>query len=112
MIDAERNSLRIDRHRRCPADARRDILDGDEPLREVNRLWGSRPDAALNSFWQPVEEQRVEGKEKAMIGAVRITKVDAVSENFAYQWAQKGCYNSFLRTGNSGCFPDGGVVAL
>jgi hypothetical protein len=54
----------------------------------------------------------VEGKEKAMIGAVRITKVDAVSENFAYQWAQKGCYNSFLRTGNSGCFLDGGVVAL
>jgi hypothetical protein len=39
-----------------------------------------------------------------MIGAVRITKVDALSENFAYQWARKGCYNSFLRTGNSGCF--------
>ena len=47
-----------------------------------------------------------------MIWAVRITKVDAVSENFAYQWAQKSCYNSFLRTGNTGCFPDGGVVAL
>jgi len=26
----------------------------------------------------------VQGKEKAMVGAVRITKVDAPSENFAY----------------------------
>lgn len=50
MIDAERNSLRIDKHRHRPADDRRDILDGDEQLHEVMRAWGSRPDAALNSF--------------------------------------------------------------
>ena len=50
MIDAERNSLRIDKHRHRPADDRRDILDGDEQLHEVMRAWGSRRDAALNSF--------------------------------------------------------------
>ena len=137
VIDAERNSLRIDKHRHRPADDRRDILDGDEQLHEVMRAWGSRPDAALNSFSattvdaaivhrivrvnRPIEDlpikrdwarsllialqdmvaalseeailpptargtarpSGVQGKEKAMIGAVRITKVDALSENFA-----------------------------
>jgi len=74
VIYAERNSLRIDKHghhftsreRRgrshfafeSPADAPRDILNGDEQLCEVMRLPGVGRMTAVNSFWAtPVEER-------------------------------------------------------